>query len=58
MKFTIITTILFILFGGCIVGIIQLTQEGAEIQKQINNMYSDTPTYYKQYFKHHKKMFK
>lgn len=58
MKFTIITTLFVIVLGGCIVGIIQLTQEKAEIQKQINNMYSDTPTYYKQYFKHHKRIFK
>jgi len=58
MKFTIITTFFTILICGCIVWIVQLTQERAEIQKQINNMYSDTPAYYKQYMKHHKKMFK
>lgn len=58
MKFTIITTILTVLFCGCIIGIVQLCQEKTEIQKQINNMYSDTPTYYKRYLIQHKKMFK
>ncbi len=58
MKFTIITTFFIILLGGCVVCIIGLLEQKSEIQKQINNMYQDTPTYYKQYIKHHKKMFK
>lgn len=58
MKFTIITTFFVILLGGCAVCIIGLLEQKSEIQKQINNMYQDTPVYYKQYIKHHKKMFK
>jgi len=58
MKFTIITTILTVLFCGCIIGIVSLCQDKAEIQKQINKKYSDTPHYYKRYFTQHKKLFK